>query len=131
MRHWNNARGTGNLFSIDLMDATGTQIQGTFFKEFADSQYDKIQENKVYLFSNGTIKMANQKFTSIKNDHAITFDIGSLIEEVTEDTRIATQGFSFTKIKAIETLMPGNSIDVLGVVLSITQVTSINTRNGE
>lgn len=36
MRTWNNAKGQGNLFSIDMMDAEGTQIQATFFKESAD-----------------------------------------------------------------------------------------------
>ena len=34
--------------------------------------------------------MANQKFTSIKNDYCLVFDIGSEIEEVREDKKIAT-----------------------------------------
>ena len=28
---WNNAKGTGELFNIDMMDIDGTQIQGTFY----------------------------------------------------------------------------------------------------
>jgi replication factor A1 len=71
------------------------------------------------MFSNGTIKIANQKFTSIKNDHCIIFDQGSEIEEVKEDKKIATQGFCFTKIKLIEDLQPGNTLDILGIVLKV------------
>lgn len=42
----------------------------------------------MYLFSNGTIKMANQKFTSIKNDFCIVFDRNSEIKEVGDDDNI-------------------------------------------
>jgi len=35
-RTWNNARGKGYLMNIDLIDAFGSQIQATFFKEAVD-----------------------------------------------------------------------------------------------
>lgn len=44
------------------------------FNEVAIKWFDQLQENKVYIFSGGSIKMANKKFTSIKNDFCITFD---------------------------------------------------------
>jgi ssDNA-binding replication factor A large subunit len=46
------------------------------------------QEGKVYLFSNGTVKIANQKYTSIKNDYCIVFDRNSEIEEAADDAKI-------------------------------------------
>lgn len=52
----------------------GTQIEGTFFNEAADQFEPKIHENMVYLFSNGVVKMANKRFTSIKNDFCIVFE---------------------------------------------------------
>lgn len=42
----------------------------------------------VYLFANGQVKMANQKYTSIKNDYSIVFDKQSEIEEVDDDASI-------------------------------------------
>ena len=30
IRSWSNARGQGTLFSIDLLDAKGTEMKGTF-----------------------------------------------------------------------------------------------------
>ena len=47
MRRWNNAKGEGNLFSIDLLDAHGSEIKGTFFKEDADKFFPLLQEQKV------------------------------------------------------------------------------------
>jgi replication factor A1 len=47
-----------------------------------------LKENHVYLFSNGTVKMANKKYTSIKNDYCITFDRNSEIKEVEDDENI-------------------------------------------
>ena len=64
----------GSLLKIELVDMYGTQIEGTFFNDSADLFDSKLQENKVYLFSNGCVKMANKRFTSIKNDFCIVFE---------------------------------------------------------
>jgi hypothetical protein len=48
--------------------------QKSFFKEAVDKFEAILQEGRVFLFSNGTVKIANQKFTSIKNDFCLVFD---------------------------------------------------------
>ena len=48
----------------------------------------RIYENKVYLFSNGIVKMANKKFTSIKNDFCIVFEKNAQILEIVDDGSI-------------------------------------------
>jgi len=67
----------------------GTQIEATFFNEAADHFDTRIIENKVYLFSNGVVKMANKRFTSIKNDFCIVFEKNAYIIEVEDDFSIA------------------------------------------
>ena len=47
---WNNAKGEGCLFSVDLLDADGSEIRGTFFKEAVEKFYDMLQEDNVYVF---------------------------------------------------------------------------------
>lgn len=42
IRTWNNAKGEGKLFSMDLMDESG-EIRCTAFKEMCDKYYDMIQ----------------------------------------------------------------------------------------
>ena len=92
----------GSIMKIELVDMYGSQIEGTFFNEAADMFENKLEEDKVYLFSNGTIKIANQKFTSIKNDFCIVFETTSQIVEVEDDGSIAVQAFDFTPIRNIE-----------------------------
>jgi replication factor A1 len=75
-----------------------------------------LKENHVYLFSNGTVKMANKKYTSIKNDYCITFDRNSEIKEVEDDENIRSQGFSFTTIEEINDLEQMKTVDVIGAI---------------
>ena len=49
----------GYLLKLELVDSFGTQIEGTFFNDAAKQFVNAIEENKVYLFSNGYVKMAN------------------------------------------------------------------------
>jgi replication factor A1 len=93
MRSWSNARGEGRLFSIDLLDEHGSEIRATFFREAVDKFFDIIQPDQVYVFGNGKLKVANRKFTSIRNDYEITFDDKAIVECATRRTAIpqATQ----------------------------------------
>lgn len=87
-RQWKNAKGMGSILNIEMIDGKGDQIQGTFFNDLADKYDEIIKENKVYLISNGTVKIANQKYSSIKNDYCINFDRSSEIQEVEDDSKI-------------------------------------------
>jgi hypothetical protein len=40
------------------------------------------------MFSGGNVKIANQKYTSIKNDYTIIFDRNCVIEAAKDDQRI-------------------------------------------
>ena len=64
----------GSILKITIIDIYGTKIEGAFFDEAADHFDRKLSEGKVYTFSNGTVKLANKKFTSIKNDLTLIFE---------------------------------------------------------
>ena len=74
--------------NIDLIDAFGTQIQATFFKDAVDKFDPKLRANQVYTFSGGIVKIANVRFTSIKNDFNLVFDTYSAILECADDENI-------------------------------------------
>jgi replication factor A1 len=59
---------------IEMVDELGTCIEGTFFNDSAKNWNSVIEEDKVYLFKNGNVKMANKKFTTVKNDFCIIFE---------------------------------------------------------
>jgi replication factor A1 len=71
---YKNQKGSGQILNIDLIDREGTMIQATMFNETAERWDSKLEENKVYIFANGKVNLANKRFTSIKNDYSLTFD---------------------------------------------------------
>ena len=49
--------------------------------------------------SNGTVKLANQRFCSIKNDFALVFDKSASIEECEiDDETIEHKGYAFVSM---------------------------------
>lgn len=81
-KRWRNDKGEGILLTVEFIDKEGTQIQATFFGEEAVTKFAPIlRENKVFLVANGSIKLANKKFTSIKNDYCLNFDQNADIKE--------------------------------------------------
>ena len=50
----------------------------------------------MYTFAGGEVKIANKKFTSIKNDYCLTFDQNTVIKKCDDDKAIVGAGFSFS-----------------------------------
>lgn len=76
-------------------------IQATFFND-AVTRFDPIlRENLVYLFANGEIKIANKRFTNIKNDYSIIFNMNAEISLVNDDESIQSQAYNFMTINEI------------------------------
>lgn len=92
-------------------------IQATMFNDIAEKWNSKLEENKVYVFANGKVGLANKRFTSIKNDYSLTFGLETEIQECGNDQNIATNGFSFTKIDSIKDSFANSTIDVVGVIV--------------
>lgn len=59
----------------------------------------------MYTFAGGDVKLANKKFTAIKNDYCLTFGNDTEIQEVAEDDHISESAFSFTGLKDIENIV--------------------------
>lgn len=130
MRNWKNAKGEGHILSIDILDYEGTMIQATFFNQQAQKFNESLQEDKVYQFANGTIKLANKRYTSIKNDYCITFDQGCEIMEIKNDSKIKAQGFSFVDLNDINDITQQQSIDFIGIMMEVSPEVEISTKNG-
>jgi replication factor A1 len=66
--------------------------------------------------------MANQKYTSIKNDYTIIFDRNSVIEPAKDDQKIKNIGFSFVNLEEINGFEQQRTVDVAGVILNVGSV---------
>ncbi|CAD0201397.1 unnamed protein product [Chrysodeixis includens] len=115
IRTWNNARGEGKLFSMDLCDDSG-EIRATAFKNECDKFYDMIQIDKVYYISRCQLKTANKQFTSLKNDYEMTFTANTVVAECMEDSSsVPSVKYEFLPINDIATKTPDTLLDIVGV----------------
>jgi replication factor A1 len=118
--------------NMELMDKDGTLVQATFFGNDAIQKYGNLlKENKVYLFSNGQVRIANKKFTSIKNDYCLIFDQNADIAEAEEDNSIKKQGFSFVGLKGIQELVQQQAVDVIGIIVEVGQIGNVPLKTGQ
>ncbi|KAL2321505.1 hypothetical protein Fmac_025884 [Flemingia macrophylla] len=69
MGTYRNARGEGCVFSVELTDEEGTQIQATVFNDAAGKFFDKFVLGRVYYISKGTLKVANEQFKTVQNEY--------------------------------------------------------------
>lgn len=131
LRHYNNPRGDGKVFSFDLLDSDGGEIRVTCFNLVADQFYNQVEPGKVYLISKGTLKPAQKAFNHLKNDHEILLDNASTIQPCFEDDRsIPQQQFHFRPIGEVEGMDNNSVVDVIGVVSSISPSSTIMRKNG-
>lgn len=128
MKEWTNARGNGKLFSVDLLDISGGQIRATMFKDAADKFYSILEQDKVYIISKGQLKLANKKFSRLPNEYEITLNSDAEIIEVHDDSKISTQKFDFKEIHSINNIQPNEFVDVIGLVTSVSDITSVNSQ---
>ncbi|XP_046840478.1 replication protein A 70 kDa DNA-binding subunit-like [Xenia sp. Carnegie-2017] len=130
IREWSNSRGNGRLFNVELIDESG-EIRATCFTDLVDKFYPKLEQNKVYYISKGSVKPANKKYSSIKNDYELTFNHDTSIELCTESKDLPVLQFNFLNIANIEKIEPDQLVDVIGVCSDITDVVEITTRAGK
>lgn len=84
-----------------------------------------LEVDKIYTFTNGSVKLANKRYTSIKNDYCLTFDHSTIIEKCREDAEIQGDGFCFTKLDEIERIVMNCTVDVIGVIFDLSTTTLI------
>jgi replication factor A1 len=113
------------LFSIDILDASATDIRATLFKEAVDKFYSVLEVDKVYTFTGGRLKTANIQYNTCKSGFEITFDQNSEIHLDDDNGEIQQQTFEFVQIAQLEQVEPGKYVDILAVVKSVGEVGSI------
>jgi replication factor A1 len=127
---WSNAKGEGCLFSVDLLDAEGTEIRATFWKEAVDMFYEMLAPGSLATFSGGKLKGANKQWTTIKNEYELTFDRSATINPVEDDDdSIKAIVFEFVKLADVEAAEVKATVDVVGVVKDFMPVSSLTAKS--
>lgn len=119
IRTWSNAKGEGSLFSVVLLDSSGTDVKCTFFKEAVDKFYNLLEEGRVYTFSGGRLKVANMQYNTCKSQFEITFDQNSEIHLQDDNAEDIQESYEFVKIAALSEMEPSGFADILAVVKNV------------
>ena len=128
VRTWHNQRGEGKLFSVDLLDAGGGQIRATMFNDAVDKFEPVFRVDGVYIISKGQLKLANKKFSRIPNEYEVTLNSDADVQFIQDDQSIEQQRFAFASIEEVGRKEEGEFIDVIGVVQSVSPLSSITSK---
>ena len=131
LKHYNNARGPGKLFTFDLLDAHGGEIRAKCFKEVVDQFYDLIEVDKVYLICRGGLKPAQKQYNPLNNHYEICLNATTSVELCSgDDSSIPSLQFNFRQISGIANMDKGAMVDLLGVVTSVSPSFTVMRKNG-
>lgn len=75
--------------------------------------------------------MANKKFTSVRNDYCITFEMRSMIEPASDDGTISRHSFDFMQISQLKEVFQKKTLDVVGVVTLVEDKENIKLKSGD
>ena len=135
VKQWNNAKGTGHLMSVVLIDDSGTAIRATFFKDGVDKFHDMLKEGNVYYFGAGRIKKAQKRFNNLPHDYEISFDGTSRVQPVQQtDQSVAVipdkTEANWVAFKDLGDYEIGKSIDVRCVIKGVENVVQLKKKDG-
>jgi replication factor A1 len=125
IRTWHKQNSEGKLFSVNLLDESG-EIKATGFNEQCDQFYDLFQEGSVYFISNPCrVNLAKKQFSNLPNDYELTFERDTVIEKCEDAENVPQVRYNFTNIGALQDIEKDSTIDVIGVLKEVQEVTQI------
>jgi replication factor A1 len=122
---------TGKTFSCVLMDACRTEIQATFFNAAVDLHFERVEEGKVYTFSNGQVCLALAKFNPTSNELQLNFNDRAVVEEVVDDGTIGALTYDIVPIELLRSLTNHTTVDICAVVLEVSETAYFVNRTGD
>lgn len=132
MRTWNNAKGTGKLFSFTVIDES-CDLKVTAFKEDADKFEPIIKVGECFTISNGVLKNKNAQYNNTGSDYELTLGRSTIIEPCDGDDDMPRQIYDFVPINKMESFTIEERgrriVDVCGIIKSAdTEVTTLTSK---
>lgn len=131
VRHFQNARGEGKLFSFDLLDEHGGDIRCAAFGDVVDRWYDVVQPGAIVSLTRASLKPKRPgPFNATSHDLEITLENQSVLQVLPDVPEIPRQWYALRKIAALADVQPRTNVDVAGVVEAVAPASSITRRDG-
>lgn len=121
----------GQLFSFNIVDVEGFEMQVTAFGNTCERVYPIIKEGSVYEIIGGYVKINDKKYSNVKCDYKLIIEESSRINEVEDNGGFKEVQLNFVTFSEIPNLIVGSLIDCVAIVIETSDRTTINTKNGE
>ncbi|KAF2822796.1 replication protein-like protein A 70 kDa DNA-binding subunit [Ophiobolus disseminans] len=129
MKEWHNQKGTGKLFSVNLLDDTG-EIRATAFNDAAEKLFPIFEVGTVYYVSAPCrVTLAKKQFSNLPNDYELQFERDTEVEKAEDQDNKPQIRFNFTKIGDLNSVEKDTTIDTLGVLKEVAEVNTITSKN--
>ena len=132
LRSYHNARGDGKVLNVDLLDAEGGEIKAVCFGDAAERFAELFQAGRVYDISKGQMQaVRNRQYSN--HEFEIRLDHNAQVEECADAAaaaKIKKIHYAFKKIADVEQIAQGAMVDVVAVVHSVGDLTTILKRDG-
>eukprot|EP00889_Picochlorum_renovo_P007592 jgi/Picre1/34622/NNA_002090.t1 len=130
IKRYSNARGEGRFFSFDLLDADGGEIRVVGWNDQCDRFFDQVEQGRVYYISKASLRNKRGNYNQTRHQFEIHLESGSRLELAPDETSIPKISFNFVPINVLEDTPQGSIVDIIGVVESAAEVTTITRKDG-
>eukprot|EP01097_Dermamoeba_algensis_P005762 TRINITY_DN3638_c0_g1_i1.p1 TRINITY_DN3638_c0_g1~~TRINITY_DN3638_c0_g1_i1.p1 ORF type:complete len:492 (-),score=113.55 TRINITY_DN3638_c0_g1_i1:586-2061(-) len=133
IKKWNNAKSSGKLFNVDLVDEHGGEIRATAFQDAVDALYNLLEPGNVYFISKAHLKQidaSRRQYNPIKNDYELSMDVNTIVQHCTDHVNIPRVHYNFVDIEDISGVNKDTLIDVVGIINDLNDPTVIKTKAG-
>lgn len=129
MKEWSNQKGQGRLFSLTLLDNTG-EVRATAFDQAAEKLFSVFEVGVVYCVSTPCkVRLANRRFSRLPNNYELQFDCDTKVEIADDQDNKPRIHFHFTSIGELGSVEKGTTIDTVGVLLDVAEMTTILSKS--
>ncbi|VBB75142.1 Putative Replication factor-A protein [Podospora comata] len=129
IKTWHKNNGEGKLFSVNLLDES-SEIKATMFNDQVDQFYDVLQEGQVYYISAPCrVQLAKKQFSNLPNDYELTFERDTVVEKAEDQSSVPQVRFNFCNIQELQSVEKDATVDVLGVLKTVHEVSSITSKS--
>jgi len=130
-RTFSKGSSSGKVFSVDLLDKEGGEIRASFFNDAVDKFDTTLEIGKCYVFSRGSVKIANRQYNPCNHRYEITFDREAIVAPAGDDGEIKAFQFNFIDMRNLQSKSLPAKVDLCGIVSAFKPALSFTSRDGK
>jgi replication factor A1 len=131
LRTFSKGATSGKVFHVDLLDKEGGEIRASFFNDAVDKFESTLQVGKCFVFSRGSVKIANRQYNQCNHRYEITFDKDAIVAPSADDAEIQSFQFRFVDMRTLQKKTLPAKVDLCGVITSFKPALSFTSKDGK